>query len=311
MRRRRLVAAGLTALFAASLFAIAGCGDSITMSGPASVDDEGLLREFLEEDEIFDDLGPYDGTQGTVDGGDGRDAIDPLTFWREITERDRYREIIFDPEEGTAQVTVHRDVWGILHIVDQEMDEYEKPFHHEGLRLATFARDPDWEPPHGPQGPHGPHPPNDGSPNHPHPRPHGPWSVIEVSGFLAQSEECTISIDWIRVQSASVDVTITDPLALLAVPDEIMAFERDEEVTVTVSGPPEDSIVFLHTRRHRSPLEYAGDGTFTGTWTVTHQGRHTAWVQALAHDTIFDSEYPDDALIWGAPYFVFDEEFEE
>jgi len=79
---------------------------------------------------------------------------------------------------------------------------------------------------------------------------------------------------------------------------------------VTVSGPPEDAIVFLHTRHHRSPFEYSG-GTFTGTWTVTRPGRHGAWVQAMAHDTIYDTDYPDDAIIWGTPYFVAEGNVEE
>jgi hypothetical protein len=43
---------------------------------------------------------------------------------------------------------------------------------------------------------------------------------------------------------------------------------------------------------------------FVGTWTVRHPGVHCAGVQALAHDSIFDSEYPDDSLIWAMPYEV-------
>ena len=315
MRTRRMIIAGVTSLMALGLLILAGCGDSITTSPPGFVSDEDLLREFLDADEIFDDLGPYEGAQGAVDGGSGREPIDPLTFWRTITERRRHHEVVFDPDEGTAEVTIGRGVRGILHIIDESMEEYEKRFLHRGLRYATVARDPDWEPPHDPQGPHGPHgphdPPHGDSPDHPHPGPHGPWSLTAVSGFLSQTEECTISIDWIRLEGESFDVTITDPLELLAVPDGIAAFQRGEEVTVTVSGPAEGSIVFFHTRRHRSPLAYADDGTFTGTWTVMRRGRHTAWVQALAHDTIFDSEYPDDALIWGTPYFVFGEDSEE
>ena len=51
-------------------------------------------------------------------------------------------------------------------------------------------------------------------------------------------------------------------------------------------------------------METLGDGTFAGTWTVSRPGRHTAWVEAMAHGTLFDSEHPDDTLVWGMPYLV-------
>jgi hypothetical protein len=65
-----------------------------------------------------------------------------------------------------------------------------------------------------------------------------------------------------------------------------------------------------HDRGHRSPFQY-DSGVFVGTWTVTHNGVHCAGVQALAHDSIYDSEYPDDSLIWAMPYEVGDEEESE
>jgi len=170
-----------------------------------------------------------------IDHGDGgsRDAIDPLTFWRQITDRDCYRGILFDPATGTAEVTVHRDVWGDLHIVDENMVEYVKPFQHEGIRYANFVRDPDWEPPggNGGQGQGGQGQGDQGSNGgqgqgqingHRHRR--GPWVLTELSGFLSHSDTLTISIDWIRVETATVDVTISDPLELKAVPDEILTF---------------------------------------------------------------------------------------
>ncbi|MCK4408496.1 MAG: hypothetical protein KAW67_00330, partial [Candidatus Eisenbacteria sp.] len=133
------------------------------------------------------------------------------------------------------------------------------------------------------------------------------WTLTDVSGLVANSvETLTMDIEWIHVQSATVDTTITDPSVLMAVPDEIMHFELGEEVTVTVSGPPEDAILFLHTRHNRSPFQYDG-GVFVGTWTVTYEGVHGAGVQALAHDSIYESEYPDDSLIWAMPYEVGEE----
>jgi hypothetical protein len=309
MRVRRTAGVCLAALLSASLFLLAGCGDTVTVADPSAVDDEEVLRGYLEDDGLFDDMGPYEVGQMALGGSDGRDEIDPLTFWRVVTGHDCYREIVHDPGEDTAEVTVHREIWGDLHIIDESMVEYVKPFHHAGIRHATFVRDPDWDPPsngshgHGAIGGQGETTRNQYR--------CGPWILTEISGFLAESDTLTIGIDWIRVQSATVDVTITDPLALMTVPDEIMVFEVGEEVTVTVSGPPEDSILFLHTRRWKSPFQYDGAGAFTGTWTVTRRGRHCAWVEAMARGTLFDSEHPEDTLIWGMPYAVHDEEIEE
>lgn len=300
MRRRWLALISTATLLVLGLFLIVGCGDTLTMSEPSALDDEGTLREFVDEDGIFDDLGPYEGEPSSIGSLEGRAEIDPLTFWRVITDRHRECEILFDPEAGTAEVTVYRQIWGVLHIVDEDMIEYEKPFHHEGLRYANFVRDEDWEPSNGP--------PDQGN-GQKHRFRRGPWILTELSGFRAQSDTLTVAIDWIRVQSATVDVTITDPLELMSVPDEIMAFREGEDVTVTVSGPAEGSILFLRTRQWKSPLRYEA-GTFTGTWTVNRAGRHTAWVEAMAHETIFDSEYPEDTLIWGMPYVVEGEEIE-
>ncbi len=298
MRVRWMHLIGTTALLVFGVFLLAGCGDSVTMSDPAAVDVELMLREFLEEDGLFDDLGPYEAGSMSSEPSDSRDAIDPLTYWRRITDRDCSRDIHWDPEEGTAEVTVHREVWGILTVIDEDMVEYEKPFHHEGIRYANFIRDEEWQPPNGP--------PDDQGNGSGHRYRRGPWVLTELSGFVARSDTLTVSIDWIRIQSATVDVTVTDPLDLLTVPDDIMAFDLGEEVTVTVAGPPADAILFLHTRHWKSPLQFDG-GTFTGSWTVNRAGRHNAWIEAMAHDTIHDSEYPDDVLIWGMPYVVAEE----
>jgi hypothetical protein len=280
------------ALLVGVLLLLAGCGDSITTSEPPEADDEDVLREYLEEDGLFDDMGPYEAGQTTLGGGEGREPIDPLTYWRVVTDHECRREIVVDPSERTAHVTVHRQIWGDLHIIDESMVEYVKPFHHEGLRYATFVRVPGWEPNEG-QG--GETPGNRFR--------HGPWVLTELSGFRAQSDTLTISIDWMRIQSATVDVTITDPLDLKAVPDEILRLQVGEDVTVTVSGPPADAILFLHRRRWKSPLQYDGEA-FVGTWTVGRRGRHCAWIEAMAHDTLFESEHPEDTLIWGMPYVV-------
>lgn len=296
MRKGMSVPGIVVVLLALGLFALAGCGDAITMTDVSELDDEETLREFVEEHGFFDETEIYGAGSMTTDDPTSREVIDPLTFWREVTERHVVRDVYIDEATGTAEVTIYKEIWGTLNIIDEDMVEYEKPMHHEGVRYAIFQRTDDVAPGDG-----------EGEENgngHVNRHRKGRWILTDVSGLVANSvETLTMSIDSIRVQSATVDITITDPSALMVVPDEIMCFEDGEEVTVTVSGPPEDAILFLHTRGHRTPFHY-DSGVFLGTWTVTHRGVHCAGVQALAHDSIHDSEYPDDSLIWGMPYEV-------
>lgn len=283
-----------TALSLVSLLALAlaGCGDSVTMSDPSEVGDEETIRQLTEEDGFFE-LPVYDQEELELPEGEsgGRGEISPLTFWREITDIVTEREVVIDHEAGTADVTVTRDVWGSLVVVDWDMVEYEKPMHHSGVRYAHYERDLDWVPPMGP-------------PDSPGSQGRRPWVLTAVSGVLAQSDTLTVSISSIHIQSATVDTLITDPLALMAVPDAIMTFEVGEEVAVTVTATPSDALLFLNTPRYRTAFTPDGQGVYTGTWTVRSRGHHVACVQAIARASIFDSDYPDDTEIWGIPYDV-------
>jgi len=296
--KRLTLAASIATLLTLSASLLSGCGETLTASDPSSVADEDMLREFVDEDGIFDDMGPYEAGTVAAGGTGERDVIDPLTFWRHVTEWDRQVDVSFDPQTGIANVTVQRDVWGVLHILDEGMVEYEKGFHHSGLRYATFVKDEDWEPPQGGDGGEGAQ--GDG----PHRFRHGPWELTEISGFVGESDTLTVAIEQIHVQSLTVDLTIDDPLDLMAVPDEVPTFQLGEDVTVTVYGAPEGAFMFLHTRHWKSPFQHQGGGTYEGTWTVERPGRHCAWIEAMAHDTIYDSDYPEDTLVWGMPYVV-------
>ncbi len=286
---RRLATAALATVLLLSVFAFAGCGEGVTAAAPDALGDDAAIREFMEEEGLFDDLGMYEAGEQSSGGGD-REVIDPLTFWRVVTDLSVHRDVIVDTLAGTAEATIYREVWGELHIVTEGMEEIVKPFHHTGERYANFALAED--------------PVEDDREGGKHRYRCGRWELTEISGFLGQSDDLSLSIDWIHIQGDSVDVTITDPLELMTIPEEIMLFEVGEEVTVTVSGPPADAILFLHTRHWHSPFVFDG-ATFSGTWTVQRAGRCCAWVTALDHETLFDSDYPDDWMVWGMPYAVF------
>jgi hypothetical protein len=298
-KSRRGTAAAL--LFAGSVVAAltaGGCGETDLAGSSAAVDDDQeTLQKFVEEEGLSGLSGPYDGERVPVESdGAAREEIDPLTFWRVVDQKIWEHTVVIDPEAGTAESESRVEVIGTLHILDEGMVEYVKPMHHTGVRYAEFLRDPLGTGQNG-NGQGG----GDDSATQAR---RGPWVLTAVSGLRAQSDALTMAIDWVRYQGAAVDVTVTDPLDMFAVPDGIMAFSLGEQVTVTVSGPPQDALVFLHAAWVRLPLQCQPDYTFAGTWTVNRRGRHNAWVQALAHASIFDSEYPDDSLVWGTPYRV-------
>jgi hypothetical protein len=298
MRAKRLILVVHASLLAASLL-LGGCGQSITGTS-GDVSDEMTIRELINNDDWFLESEAYIGTGGGFGQPGDRGEIDPLDFWREVDRRQVDVRVSLDPDLGKADVKVERQIWGRLCIVDEDMNLYEKPMHHTGVRYATFRRITEDS--------------RNLEPSHPawyrrwnHRRRH--WLLTQISGVVSQSEHLTVSIDWIKIEGASVDAVITDPLALLDVPDDIMAFEVGEEITVTVQGPAEDALLFMHVPGSRMPLTYQnGVGTFSGTWTIEtdHAGCRNIWVEAIEHDSIFDSEYPDDVLIWGMPYAVAD-----
>jgi len=295
-RSRRGTAAAL--LVAGSLAAVAGgCGDTDLAGSSATVDDEETLQAFVEEEGLSGLAGPYDGERIAVENDGGtRDDIDPLMFWRVVDEKTWEHTMVVDTELGTAESESRVEIVGTLHVLDESMVEYVKPMHHSGVRYAEFVRDPSAT------GQNGSGQGGDGGAGTQARR--GPWVLTAVSGFRAQSDALTMTIDWVRYQGATVDVTVNDPLALLSVPDEIMALSPGEQVTVTVAGPPQGSLVFLHAPRTRVPLQCRPDYTFAGAWTVNRRGRHNVWIEAIARASIFDSEYPDDTLVWGTPYRV-------
>ena len=297
MRWNRFPMITVVAVLTAGSLSLSGCGEALTSAEDTGLDDEALLRELMETDPFFAVAGPYEGDAITLGGSATREEINPFRFWREITEKEITRQISINDTAGTADAAVYVELWGTFNVLDWDTTLYVKDLHHLGERYAQFAHDLDWMPG-----------PGYGDENLGTQHRHGPWRLTAISGFVAHSDTTTMTIDWVRVQGDSVDVTITDPLALMAFPDEVMTFVRGEHVTVTVSGPPEDALVFLHAPYRKLPLAPQEDGTFQGSWAVTRRGGHCAWVEALAHDSLFDSEYPEDVMIWGMPYEVlFDE----
>jgi len=295
MRKAPVVTLAL--LVAAALFVLGGCGQNQGPVGPDISDsDEVTLRSFVDE---YPDLFTFEYQDGSQEGGEGipestlPKPIDPVAFWREITDKQREVEIhIVQDSITTAQVTVTTYIQGLFHTVTMD-SHYTKEIDDTAVRYAYFEKEK----------------PEPAETN----RRHRGWKLTKISGWEIVSNPSTKQINSLQVTSSSglVDTVITDMSSLWDVED-LFVFQPGDSITLTVdTGNPQD-LVFLHAPRvFRRPFKHIGGGVFTGTWVtgqwpsvdVRPRARH-ATIDVIDHGTVFDDQLPYDSMAWGMVYFV-------
>ena len=253
----------------------AGCATSDDSSELlSSSGDEAEIQKTIEESGFMtleNELGANDELEYS------KSPAECIFFWREVQSRPLSLYIDISGDRLTADVIVEY-VWdGIWHIYEEDLSEWTKTFHYEGVAYAHLEKR------------------------------HGRWKLVEVSGTNAEGEDPPVDIEWVRIQSESgIDTTFTDPLAMMDVETDILTFIRGEDVTITVSGPDSADVVLLHTPFLRRAFEYdPADGTFTGTWTAIRPSGHwRAWVDAINGDNFDGVERADRTHAWGLPYRI-------
>jgi len=307
-------------LFAASLLAaiglIAGCGKS-TVNSPASSDTPSLDQAQVAsvvaiEPEVVEDgqfesaeitsLGAGPGTTGALA------AINPLRFWRVITSVERRFEFAFADSDSTgrpttAVVTVHKLLAGRFNILtgvpgddsatpDSLLSVIHKPLADHWVRRVLLKRLP--------------------APD----SARGVWRVVATSGVKVTSRAATTQIASLRVQTAGVDTTLTDPLHFFYL-RRILKLDPGTPVTLTVTTLRNDDIVVMCRFGHRFRFHNNGDNTYTAVWLVPDlrvgngprpgPGRPPIFhfgVNALSHGTLFDDTAPYDSQAWLLPFLV-------
>ncbi len=130
------------------------------------------------------------------------------------------------------------------------------------------------------------------------------WRIAEASGARVLSKGATTQIKSVRVQSGTLDTTITDPLALVRL-RRFCQFRGLEDVTITVTTGRNDDIVVLYHRGLRTRFHNNGDDTYTATFRDAWlDGVHHFGVNALSHGTLFDDAAPYDSDAWVLPYVI-------
>lgn len=290
-------------MFAATAL-IAGCGRN-NVNGPsagASSQDQVEATAALSESPAVIEDGQYESAdQTTVDGATPAGslaAIQPLRFWRNITHVDRSFEFAFSDTDSTgrpttALVTVRKHLTGTFNIlvgipgsdstaIDSSFDVIHKPLDDRWVRHILMKRvriSATAQP---------------------------VWRIVATSGVQVTSRDATTQLVSLRVQTADIDTTLTDPQRTFFL-RRILRLAPGTQVTLTATTLRSDDVVVLMLRDHRFRFHDNGDDTYTGVWTVpalVAPGPHHFGVNALSHGTLFDSQAPYDSQAWLIPFVI-------
>lgn len=317
---------GLAVSLLLALGLLSGCGQknsSLTSpgSGPAASSGNGtaasqaevsgvlaLTPEVIEDGE-FESADVFD-SQALTDGDvSSFAAVRPFRWWRTIRHSERSFEFAFSDSDSTGQpqtaiVTIHKHLTGQFNLLarspDSTMNTMSGHTPPESLQLIHKPLDDHWVRrvllKHLPM-------PSMSSADSMHNR-RMRWRVAATSGVKVTSQDATTKIQSLRVQTASLDTTIDDPLAFWRL-RRMVNVNAMEKVALTVTtGKPDDN-VFLMSTMGRFRFHNNGDGTYSGTWRAPwFAGIRHVGVNALSHGTLFDDSAPYDSQAWILPYVV-------
>ena len=278
-----------------------GCGsDNPVAPGTSQSPDQSQVTATLDaESQLLDD-GLFNSSAQTSlsaarPGAEGSAAvaIEPLRFWRNIVTARRTFDFAFSDTDSTghptvAVVTVHWHFTGTFNIVpagEGGLPDFNhivhKPLDDHSVRRVRFRRttttdDPD----------------------------HDRLRIAAVTGVDVTSKDATSQILSVRLQTATFDSTLTDPLAFFNL-RHVLRFASGDSVTITATTSRSDDVVLLYHADHRRRMTNNGDNTYTGVLPV---GSLDGWrhfgVNALSHGTLFDDTLPYDSKAWLFPYVV-------
>jgi len=268
----------------------------------------------------------------SVAGAQAAALIQPLHYWRHITDVERTFAFVFSDTDSTgmptrAVVTIHKKLAGTFNILfdatpgDSMLFDsvavVKKPLHDFWERKVLLRRVPkmadDDEDENSPMAMNS-HPGDDDE--------HGggdssqvEWRIVGVSGVKVTSFDPANSsgdnlafgstkIQSLRLMSASGDTTITEPLDFFRL-RHTPAFISGDDVTITATTMTNDDVVVLLRTGFRRRFHNNGDNTYTLTVHVEpEEGLHHFGVNALSHGTLFDDTAPYDSQAWILPFRV-------
>lgn len=314
MTTRVPLLSGLTLIVGAAL--LAGCGKSAApvsatgTTGSAAMDQAQVSSAMaatpqLIEDSVFES--PDQTTIGAEGPAGAAALIHPLRFWRHITDVRRTFEFAFSDTDSTgrptrALVTVRKALRGTFNILSDLAPDDSIPPDSSTVALVRKPLADLWER----------HVllrrvRDDGTGE-------AQWKVAGISGVKVTSFDPRdggpppafgdTRVVKLRIQSASGDVTIGDPL-LPFVLRRIPVFNAGEDMTLTATTLRNDDLVMLIRAGERHRFHNNGDNTYTLFWHAAPEAgvRHLG-VNALSRGTLFDDAMPYSSQAWILPYRV-------
>jgi hypothetical protein len=291
------------------LLLLAGCSRQGSLNGPgnpatgASPDQADVASAVAANPSLVDDEVSESPERTSITGSASasaaatlgvESAIQPVTFWREIRDIERRFEFAFSDTDSTgrpktAVVTVHKRFTGSFNILvaDQvpegsppQSHVIRKPLVDHWVRRLLLRRVRVL----GSERP--------------------AWRVVATSGVQITSRDAQTRIASLRVQSGTLDTTITEPLAFFRL-RRIIQLDPLAEVTLTATTLGSDDVVLLYLRDHRVRFHNNGDGTYNATFQVPDRtALHHVGVNALSNGTLFDDQARYDSQAWIEPYLV-------
>lgn len=296
----------LTASLAAALLLVlglAGCGGNHEPTAPegdgSSADRAEVASVLAETPEVVEDGEFESDVAMSLDAGaeGSLAAVQPLRWWREYRRVERRFEFAFADTDSTgrprtAVVTVHKHLQGVLNVLAGDppaegepvdtatVRRIQKPIQDHWVRRVLLHRV--WR-----EGMDRPR-----------------WRVVATSGVEVESRDHVTEIASLRIESAGVDTTISNPLAFQFL-RRLVRLEPDTEVTLTVTTGNSADLVILYHRGGRHRFANHGDGTHSARFrTSLFAGIRHFGVNALSRGTLFDDAEPYDSDAWLLPYVV-------
>jgi len=297
---------------------VAGCGQSSPTSNsttdPAAqyAGEQGVENSTTSLPDEFESTTYEDGSAAKIDisafgatvGGSIEAEIDPAAWFRLIRRHERRFVVEFEhPDTNTieAHVRVVDHLVGTFNVITQrdtieggntDRRWIQKPLDDKGVRKAVFVR-------HRVQ--------TDDSEDREDGFRDGwsPWRLVALSGEEITSDGGTRAIQSVRVESGDVDVTVTDPLALVR-RNQLPRITPGAAVHVTATTGDATDVLVLYARWGRMRMRPTGTpGQWEARFLAPAQGglRHLA-VNALSHGTLFDDALPYDSKAWALPFVV-------
>ena len=288
----------------AALAVLAGCGRSTSSlqanpnPGAPVGSDQAQVSGVLQNNPEYVDEDVWQSSQAQAyDNPGGFAAIRPLRFWREIASVDRTVDTQFGAPDSSgrptmALVTIHRHVLGTFNVVAGAIDPTDtsrslirKRLDDDWTRKLVLMRMPA---------------PRVTAGDTSRPR----WRVVGTSGVNVQTRGGSTHIVSLRIQSGTLDTTITDPLALHRLRSVVLV-QPGEPVTLTATTGDSSDVVLFYGHDMRRRFANAGHGTFQFEFPAgSFPGLRHFGVDALSNGTLFDDQAPYDSNAWVFAYTV-------